>query len=119
MKKLVLAIDFDGCIVAEEYPKIGPLLPDAKRIINQLSEDGHFIIIWTCRTGKHLLEAELFLLENSVHYHKINQHHPQDLLKYEDFGPKIGADVYIDDKQIGGIPSWVDMYRWINRKANT
>ena len=51
---MVLAIDFDGCIVEETYPEIGELRKDAKKIINQLVQDGHYIIIWTCRTGEYL-----------------------------------------------------------------
>lgn len=113
---LTLAIDFDGCIVKEKYPKIGKLRKDAKKIVNTLYDDGHYIIIWTCRTGKHLLEAELFLIKNKIRYHKINQHHPQDLLLYKDFGPKIGASYYIDDKGIGGLPSWKEIYKIINKK---
>ena len=31
---------------------------------------------------------------------------------------KYHADVYIDDKQIGGIPSWDEMYEIIQKLAN-
>lgn len=115
---MTLAVDFDGTVVEQAYPEIGSLKPDAKEVLNQLAKDGHFIIIWTCRTGAFLLKAELFLIENQVTYHKINQHHPSDLLTYQDFGPKIGADLYIDDKNIGGIPSWKQIYQIIKQKVD-
>ena len=115
---MVLAIDFDGCVVEEAYPEIGELRKDAKKIINQLVQDGHYVIIWTCRTGEYLHKAELFLIENKIHYHKINQHHPKDLLYYKEYGPKIGADYYLDDKCIAGLPSWERIYKIINKRAN-
>lgn len=116
-KSLVLAIDFDGCIVEEAYPEIGELIPNAKQMINQLYLDGHYIIIWTCRTGEALLQAEVFLLEKGIRFHKINHHHPKDILKYKQFGPKVGADVYVDDKQVFGLPTWLEIYEWITEKA--
>ena len=115
---MVIAVDFDGTIVEDAYPNIGRVREYAKEVINNLTDEGHFITIWTCRTGKHLLEAELFLLGEDIRYHKINQHHPKDLLKYGDFGPKIGADVYIDDKCVAGLPSWPEIYQIIKRKNN-
>lgn len=117
MKSLVLAIDFDGTIVEEAYPEIGKLRLDAKEIINQLVSDGHYIIIWTCRTGEYLHKAELFLIENRITYHKINDHHPKDLLKYKDFGPKVGANYYIDDRGVGGLPNWQEIYKIVTQKA--
>ena len=40
MKKLVIAIDFDGTIVTDKYPDIGYLKRNAKKVINELYDAG-------------------------------------------------------------------------------
>ena len=45
---MIIAIDFDGTIVENKYPKIGTLRKGAKAVINRLYDSGHFIIIYTC-----------------------------------------------------------------------
>lgn len=106
--KLVIAIDFDGTIVENKYPKIGELRPGAKRVINKLFDNHHTIIIWTCRCNQHMQHDDLdeaydFLLVNKIKFHKINKN-PNQVF----FGciPKIYYNIVIDDKQIGGLPSW-------------
>lgn len=115
-KWLVLAIDFDGTITEEAFPKIGKLRTGAKRWINQLYADGHYIIIWTCRNGKRLLEAEHFLVRQGVNFHKINDHAPHVLLRYGSNTRKVFADLYVDDRNLTGIPTWREIYKLINQK---
>ena len=50
--KLVIAIDFDGTIVEEGYPNIGAMRKGAYKYIRKLVNEGHFIIINTCRSGE-------------------------------------------------------------------
>lgn len=113
---MVLAVDFDGTIVEALYPGIGELRKDTKKIINKLHLEGHYIIIWTCRTGTALQEAKDFLIANEIRFHLINEHHPEALTLYGESGPKIGADYYIDDKSIEGLSSWRRIYNIIKRK---
>jgi len=113
---LILAIDFDDTIVKEEYPAIGPLRYGAKKYINQLYDDGHYIIIWTCRSGDPELEAEIFLFDNGIKFHKINAHNPFNLHKYQNDTRKISAHLYIDDRNIGGLPSWSEIYKIVTEK---
>lgn len=113
----ILCIDFDGTIVAEAYPHIGPLKPNAKQILQKLHEEGYYIIIWTCRSDKLEQEARSFLLYNGIPFDRINQPHPECIKHYGNIDcRKIGADIYIDDRQLSGIPDdWSDIYQLIKR----
>jgi len=44
-----LAIDFDGTVVRDNYPLIGPELPGAIQTLKELQSQGHKLILWTCR----------------------------------------------------------------------
>lgn len=100
--ELILAIDFDGTVTTE--PDIGcelVLQPDAKRVLERFKEDGVRLVLWTCRTGNHLNEALEFLESNELLsvFDTVNEQLPEVLTKYyPDVAPKVGADVYFDDK---------------------
>ena len=107
MKKLIFAIDFDGTIVENKYPLVGDLLPHAKETINWLYDQGHTIIIWTCRyTREDLNSMEQFLNYNKIKFHKINEN--ADQIQQGSFcpTPKIFADIYLDDRGLMFIPDW-------------
>ena len=117
-RKLVLAIDFDGTIVEHEFPDIGKLRLNVREVFQLLSDGGHFIIIWTCRTSQNiygaigvkptLYDTQQFLIENIIPFDTINHNNPN--LSFQP-SPKVYADVYIDDRQLGGIPEdWFDIY---------
>lgn len=102
---MIFAIDFDGTIVKHEYPKIGDLRPRAKSVINKLYDKGHYIIIWTCRNDPELTEAINYLKMIRIKYHKVNENAPLKLVGFKT-APKIFANVYIDDLNLGGFPGW-------------
>ena len=114
---MIIAVDFDGTLVENKYPETGALLPAAKDAMVQLKRDGHYIIIWSCRTGELLLNATNFLLENGVPFDRVNDHQPDNGARYGDTGKKIYADVYIDDRHVGGLPEWPQIYKYIKRLA--
>lgn len=119
MKKLVIAIDFDGTIVTNKYPDIGYLKRNAKDVINKLYNQGHDIIINSCRQGKEEREMVEFLLDNEIMFDKINENLCYRIEEYNNDCRKIGADVYIDDKAYPcNIMNWNEIYRFITRKAN-
>lgn len=111
---MIIAIDFDGTIVQDSYPSIGMVNPSAKRVINRLFSEGHYIIIWTCRTGDHLTQAVNFLLSEGIRFSRINENEPVNLKLYKEPSRKVYADVYIDDKNLGGFPGWVDVEKWMD-----
>lgn len=107
---MIIAIDFDGTICRGEYPNIDGLQPFAKETINRLHDDGHYIIIWTCRENEKLLKAVNWLLENGVKFDRVNDHQPDNLAQYGGNTRKVYANLYIDDKQVGGLPPWDKIY---------
>lgn len=107
---MIIAIDFDGTICTGKYPDIDGLQPYAKEMINKLYADGHYIIIWTCRENGMLLKAINWLLDNGIKFHRINDHNPENLVKYGGNTRKVYAHLYIDDKQVGGLPRWDEIY---------
>ncbi len=112
---MIIAIDFDGTICRGAYPNIEGQQPYAKEAINKLYEDGHYVIIWTCRTGEPLLKAVNWMLEQGIKFHRINDHNPENKAKYGDGGPKIYAHTYIDDKNLFGFPGWLKVQEEIER----
>ena len=111
---MLLAIDFDGTIVEHCYPFIGEPIPDAIDTIKKLQEDGHRIILWTCREDKELAMAIEFCESNGIYFESYNHN------TIECFGQrKVLADFYIDDRNIGGLPDWKTIYKILssfNRK---
>lgn len=113
---MIFGIDFDGTIVEANYPSIGVLKPNAKKIINQLFDEGHEIIINTCRAGIFEGDAYKFLAENGIQYTFVNSNLPRLIQEFGQDCRKISADLYIDDKQLGGIPDdWDDIYELIKQ----
>ncbi|MGB0897409.1 MAG: hydrolase, partial [Flavobacteriaceae bacterium] len=58
--KLIIAVDFDGTIVTDAYPKIGKPQLFAFETLKRLQDDGHRLILWTYRCGSKLEEAVAF-----------------------------------------------------------
>lgn len=113
---MILAVDFDGTIVEQRYPAIGPLMPNAVESINRLYDDGHYIIIWTSRDGAPLLEAINFLLHEGVKFHRVNDGNADNIAQYGSNSRKVYAHRYIDDRNIGGFPGWQHVYSEITRE---
>lgn len=115
---MIIVIDFDGVIVEKKYPEIGELRKDAKKVINWLYSEGHEIIINTCRTGFFEGEAQKFLEAQEINFHYINCNLPRLIEQYGQDCRKISGDVYIDDKCIAGLPSWLEIHQIIKNKEN-
>jgi hydroxymethylpyrimidine pyrophosphatase-like HAD family hydrolase len=113
--KLVIAIDFDGTIVEDAYPKIGKPRIFAFETMKRLQQDGHRIILWTYRSGSKLDEAVAFCKDNGITFYAVNQSFPEE--KYDNsVSRKIYADIYIDDRNIGGILGWGEVYQLITNE---
>jgi len=105
-----IAVDFDGTIVEHKFPKIGKVMPFAFSALIELQKLGHQIILWTYRSGKELDEAVNFCKENGLEFYAVNKNFPEEI--YDDsISRKIFADVYIDDRNIGGFPGWSIIWR--------
>lgn len=115
-RKLTIAVDFDGTIVEENYPEIGRPLEDAFDVLIRLHNDGHRLLLWTYRHGKKMQEAVDFCKSRGVEFHAVNKNFPEE--EYDESVPrKLLADVYIDDRNIGGMKSWEEIYLLITEKS--
>lgn len=104
---MIIAVDFDGTLCQSQYPYIGEPMLGAVDSMKKLHAQGHYLIIWTCRTGQHLIDAINWLQEQGIPYNHVNDHCPENVAKYGgNAGKKVYADVYIDDKNLGGFPGW-------------
>ncbi len=109
---MTIAIDFDGTIVEHAYPKIGKPIPFAIETLLQLQEDGHRLILWTVRRGDLLQEAVDYCAERGLHFFAENENYRGEMeeLPIGDYPRKLKADLFIDDKNLGGLPNWGVIY---------
>jgi len=112
---MTIAIDFDGTIVEHRYPSIGRPKPFAFEALKAFQAEGHQLILWTTREGKRLEEAVEFCKENGIEFYAVNSEYPNDA--WSGLSRKIPADVYIDDKNLGGLTDWGDIYATIMKKS--
>ncbi|MGQ9847377.1 MAG: BT0820 family HAD-type phosphatase, partial [Bacteroidales bacterium] len=74
------------------------------------------IILWTYRTGKELDEAVEFCRKHGLEFYAVNNNYPEE--KPSDGLPrKINADVYIDDKNLGGYIEWGKVWQLLTNES--
>lgn len=116
-----IAIDFDGTIVDHRYPSIGKEKPLAVETVKQLIADGHKVILWTVRSGDLLEDAVQWCERKGIQFYAVNNNYPKggmfDSVKGD--SPKVDADLFIDDSNLGGLPDWEDIYDMINNKLQS
>ena len=109
-----IAVDFDGTIVEHRYPEIGREIPFAIDTLKMLIADRHKVILWTVREGKLLEDAVEWCRERGVEFYAVNKDYPEEKKEYNNhFSRKIKAEVWIDDRNLGGLPDWGEMYTMI------
>ena len=114
---MIIAVDFDGTIVTHEYPKIGKEIPFATQTLKMLAKDGHRLILWTVREGRLLEEAVKWCNERGVDFYAVNKDYPEEELDNNNhYSRKLKADIWIDDRNVGGLPDWGTIYRIISEK---
>jgi hypothetical protein len=107
-----IAVDFDGTIVDHEYPKIGKEKLFAFRTLKELEKKGARLILWTFRTGKELDEAVEYCKQNGIEFYAVNRNYPEEIFD-ENISRKIDADLFIDDKNLGGFPGWSEVWQQV------
>ncbi|MDP5158359.1 MAG: hydrolase [Flaviramulus sp.] len=113
---LIIAVDFDGTIVEDAYPNIGKPMIFAFETLKKLQEDGHRLILWTYRCGNRLDEAVKFCEENGVVFYAVNRSFPEEEFN-NDMSRKIHADLFIDDRNIGGLVGWGEIYQILTNET--
>lgn len=110
---MTIAVDFDGTIVRHRYPKIGDEIPFATETLRLLLRDRHRLILWTVREGKLLDEAIEWCRARGVEFYAVNRDFPEEDTTGSGFSRKIKADLFIDDRNFGGLPDWGTIYHRI------
>ena len=113
--KLIIAVDFDGTIVEDGYPGIGKPRLFAFETLKKLQENGHRLILWTYRNGNRLNEAVAFCNENGIEFYAVNKSFEEEKLDGSQ-SRKIYADLFIDDRNIGGVLGWGEVYQMITNE---
>lgn len=116
---MIIAVDFDGTIVEHKYPVIGKEIPFATATLRQLMKDGHKLILWSVREGDLLQEAVDWCEERGVRFYAVNADLDEDGADKdgsEHFSRKVKAHMFIDDRNLGGLPDWGTIYRMISKR---
>lgn len=111
---MVIAVDFDGTIVEHMYPKIGKEIPFATDTLKELIKDGHQLILWSVREDGLLQEAVDWCHRRGVDFWAVNKDYPEEeRSKNNHFSRKLKVDMFIDDRNVGGLPDWGTIYQMI------
>ncbi len=111
---LIIAVDFDGTIVEHKYPEIGKEILFAFSTLKELKKLNYKLILWTVRSGKTLDEAVEYCKKNGVEFYAVNKNYPEEDFDENDISRKLNADIFIDDRNIGGFLGWSKI--WQNLK---
>ena len=107
-----IAVDFDGTIVEHKFPAIGEELLFAIETLKELQRQQHPIILWTFRSGKELDEAVEYCRQRGLEFYAVNKNYPEEVFE-DSISRKVNADLFIDDRNIGGFPGWDVVYEMI------
>jgi hypothetical protein len=111
---MTIAIDFDGTIVTHAYPAIGKPIPFAIETLKQLQQvDHHQLILWSCREGELLQEAVDYCRQRGLEFYAVNSNFPDEPADGRS-ARKLTADLFIDDRNLGGLPDWGVIYQMIH-----
>ena len=103
---MIIAIDFDQTLHTAEWPLIGEPKPYAVHALKTLKEEGHYLILWTCREGQELLAAVNWMCQHEIPFDRVNDNHPDMIKRHNCNSRKVYADLYIDDKQLHWVSDW-------------
>lgn len=116
---MVIAVDFDGTIVEDRYPEIGREKPFALDTLKKLSAERHKLILWSVREGRRLEEAVAFCRERGLEFYAVNRDYPEEEKERNNhFSRKLKVDLFIDDRNLGGLPDWGTIYEMVTHRLS-
>ena len=115
---MIIAIDFDGTIVEHAYPDIGKPIPFAIETLLQIQKDGHKLILWTVRRGRLLQDAIDYCAQRGLYFYAENENYRGENKELgEEVSRKLSVDMFIDDRNLGGLPDWGTIYNAVKATA--
>lgn len=115
---LTIAVDFDGTLVENKFPEIGKPKLFAFETLKKLQEEGHRLILWTYRSEDQLEEAVKFCQKKGLEFYAVNKSYPEEVYD-ENISRKILADIFIDDRNLGGLIGWGEIYQQLLESADS
>ena len=102
----ILAVDYDDTLFEGSWPDLGDPKQDIIDKVKEFKANGAELVLWTCREGVSLEEAEKRCAEVGLEWDGVNTNAPSQLeymaerkKEGEIFATrKIYADFYVDDK---------------------
>lgn len=113
---LRIGIDFDGTMVEHRFPEIGAEVPESVRVVRRISDAGHIVVVWSCRSGRFADDAMAWFRRRDMRVRPAEWSPPRP----PDRPWKTYVDVYIDDRALGvplvapaesGLAPYVDWLR--------
>ncbi len=108
---MTIAVDFDGTIVEHKYPAIGREMLFSFETLKAMQKAGHLLILWTYRSGKELDEAVEYCRKRGIEFFAVNKSYPEEVFNENEFSRKINADLFIDDRNVGGFYGWGEVWQ--------
>ena len=108
---MIFAIDFDGTLCENEYPKIGTAKACTINFIYDLKKKGHKWILLTMREGAKLKEATDWLMRFDLVPDCINDNVEELCCEFKNNPRKVFAHAYIDDRNAGTIEQQISFFR--------
>ena len=97
-EKIIVAVDFDGTLCDNNYPKAGAEHWGLIHALQELKIEGKIdLILWTCRSGEDLEFAVNWCKERGLIFDTVNENLPRVIEMYHGDTRKVSADIYIDD----------------------
>ncbi len=115
---MTIAVDFDGTIVEHRYPEIGREIPFAIETLKMLTREGHRLILWSVREGKLLDEAVEWCRERGLEFYAVNKDYPEEKTNDTNYSRKLKVGMFIDDRNVGGLPDWGIIYKMVTQKKS-
>lgn len=115
---MTIAVDFDGTIVEHRYPEIGREIPFAIDTLKMLTKEGHRLILWSVREGYLLDEAVEWCRKRGLEFYAVNKDYPEENREDKNYSRKLKVEMFIDDRNVGGLPDWGVIYKMIAEKKS-
>ena len=83
--------------------------------LGKLRDEHHRLILWTVREGRLLDEALAFCRDRGLEFYAVNRDYPEEEKgRNNHYSRKLKADLFIDDRNLGGLPDWGTIYGMIH-----
>lgn len=100
LARKIIAVDFDGTLCEDEFPKIGRAIKETIDRFHREKRNGSRMILYTCRAGDNLQEALDWCSEKGLEFDAVNENLQENIDIYGIDTRKVFAHEYWDDRNI-------------------